>query len=442
MKYYLTSIIALSAILVMSCKKDVAGNRADEPEIITPYKAPDTANAQPGIYMVTYKESFIKPYCDIYTGSNTIRGAKRAGAEAYERDKKVIINNRLRNPDGSYIVDPQNIIYYYSTLVVGFVAEMDKAAVKKFVEDPMVEHIEKQEYVKMIEEDPAHTGTPVESKGAGGPQYVDELRAQMGYKYPGSEEYFVWILDTGCDPDHPDLNVGASFGASFMPGDPNLEDYHGHGTRVAGIVGAKNNSYGTRGIAPGVPVIPIKVLDQNGKGIPANVTKGLEYVWQNSVKNDVINMSLNIYVANNNVVSVSDMEAAVRKFYPWDIWIAAAAGNEGNHATNFSPARLSSPNHPWHSEMRTFFYVVSSYGPNYYFSSTFSNYGTAIDFAGPGEDLYSTDKYGGYINKIWGTSFASPVVAGILLLNNGIIHNSWHVKYDKDSSPDRVAWLF
>jgi subtilisin family serine protease len=439
MKKYLSCLVTLSVLMIMSCKKDKADNSVDEPEFITPYKAPDTANAQPGIYMVTYKESFIKPYCDIYSGSNTIRDAKLAGAVAYERDQKLIINDRLRNPDGSYIVDPQNIIYYYSTLVVGFVAPMDKAAVKKFVEDPMVEYIEKQEMVKMIEDEPTHTGTV--TKG-GGPQFIDDLRYQMGYKYPGSEDYYVWILDTGCDPDHPDLNVKVPFGASFMPGDPNLEDYHGHGTRVAGVLGAKNNTYGTRGIAPGAPIVPIKVLNNAAEGTPAIVTKGLEYIWQHSVKNDVINMSLSIYVANNNVVSVSAMEAAVRKFYPWDIWIAAAAGNKYNHATNFSPARLSSPNHAWHAEMRSFFYVISSYGKDYYFSSSFSNYGTAIDFAGPGEELYSTDKYGGYINNIWGTSFASPVVAGILLLNNGVIKNSWKVKNDKDSNPDRVAWLF
>ncbi len=76
---------------------------------------------------------------------------------------------------------------------------------------------------------------------------------------------WIWILDTGIDLDHPDLSVGniAPYAKSFIPGETH-DDGNGHGTHVAGIAAAKNNSFGTVGVSAGALVIPVKVLANSG----------------------------------------------------------------------------------------------------------------------------------------------------------------------------------
>lgn len=75
----------------------------------------------------------------------------------------------------------------------------------------------------------------------------------------------AWIIDTGIDLDHPDLNVDATRSKSFVSGQTSADDENGHGTHIAGIIGAKNNSIGVTGIASGATLVALRVLDDEAK---------------------------------------------------------------------------------------------------------------------------------------------------------------------------------
>ncbi|WP_199800347.1 S8 family serine peptidase [Erythrobacter mangrovi] len=229
----------------------------------------------------------------------------------------------------------------------------------------------------------------------------------------------AWVIDTGIDYDHPDLNVDTSRAASFTR-ESDGNDLNGHGTHVAGIIGAKRgNGIGVYGVAPGIKVVPVKVLTRNGSGSNSGVIAGIDYAADNFSTGDVANMSLGggfSQALNDAVVTAA---GSGLKF-------AIAAGNESTDANTRSPASANGAN----------IYTISSFAKGDKWSS-FSNYGNPpIDYAEPGSSIYSTYKDGGYAT-LSGTSMASPHAAGLLLL--GGISNGGPVSGDPDNNPDMIG---
>lgn len=226
------------------------------------------------------------------------------------------------------------------------------------------------------------------------------------------------VLDSGVDLDHPDLNVNVGLSVNFTR-DKNADDGNGHGTHVAGTIAAIDNNIGVIGVAPGVEVVGIKVLDRRGSGSTSGVIAGIEYAAQIANSNDVANMSLGggFSQALNDAV-IAAAQTGLR--------FALAAGNESTSATTKSPASANHPN----------IYTISSFaqGDNW---SSFSNYGNPpVDFAEPGSGILSTYKGGGYAT-LSGTSMASPHAAGLLLL--GSIRSGGTVNGDPDGNPDTIG---
>lgn len=152
---------------------------------------------------------------------------------------------------------------------------------------------------------------------------------------------------------------------------------------------------------------------------PLSVIAGIDYVGANCESSDVANMSLEggyIYIQalNYAVVAASDSCPFV-----------LAAGNFGRDASGVSPASANGPN----------IYTVSAFsnGDDW---APFSNYGSVVDYAGPGVGIRSTWKDGGY-NSISGTSMAAPHIAGILLVEN--ISTDGTVNGDPDGNPDPIG---
>lgn len=228
------------------------------------------------------------------------------------------------------------------------------------------------------------------------------------------------VIDTGVDFTHPDLNVITSLARNFTK-DRDGNDLNGHGTHVAGTIAAiANNGIGVVGVAPGVLVIPVKVLDRRGSGSNSGVIAGIEYAASIANSNDVANMSLGggFSQALNDAVI-----AAAGK----GLKFALAAGNESTSATTKSPASANHPN----------IYTISSFAQSNDTWSSFSNYGNPpVDYAEPGSSIYSTYKGGGYAT-LSGTSMASPHAAGLLLL--GGIRSGGTVRNDPDGNPDNIG---
>ena len=144
------------------------------------------------------------------------------------------------------------------------------------------------------------------------------------------------MIDTGINLNHPDLNVDAARSRNFSNGN-SPEDGNGHGSHVAGIIGAKNNSIGVVGVSPGATLVAVRVLNNAGSGSNSDVIAGVNYVAANGQSGDVANMSLGGGVSQALDQAVVNAAATGVKF-------TLAAGNESDSATNHSPARANGPN--------------------------------------------------------------------------------------------------
>lgn len=232
----------------------------------------------------------------------------------------------------------------------------------------------------------------------------------------------AWIIDSGIDTDHPDLNIDLARSTSFIYGVSSVEDVYGHGTIVAGIIGAKNNGTGMIGVASGATIVALRVFDDAGSGTMSRAISAVNHVINVASAGDVVNMSLGGGIS-------STLDNAVLSAASKGIMFAIASGNSAVDCINNSPARVNGTN----------IYTVSAMD-KYDRFATFSNYGTPVDFAAPGVDVTSTANTGSLTYYATGTSFAAPHVAGILLLQ-GKVNSNGTVAGDADANPDAIAVL-
>lgn len=234
-----------------------------------------------------------------------------------------------------------------------------------------------------------------------------------------------WVIDSGIDLDHPDLNVDVGRSQSFIR-DTSPNDQNGHGTHVAGTMAAIDNDIGVIGVAPGATLVSVRVLDRRGSGSYSGVIAGVDYVAANGAQGDVANMSLGGPVSDA-------LDAAVVAAAANGIHFTLAAGNSSEDANLHSPARAEGAN----------VYTVSSFAKGDSATdeidpwSSFSNFGNPpVDYAEPGSSIYSTYKDGGYAT-LSGTSMAAPHLGGILLA--GPVRSDSTVDGDPDGNPDPIG---
>jgi subtilisin family serine protease len=233
----------------------------------------------------------------------------------------------------------------------------------------------------------------------------------------------AWVIDSGIDLTHPDLNVDAGRSRSFLSADPSPNDGNGHGTHVAGTIGAKNNTVGVVGVAANATLVSVRVLDAAGGGTGSGVIAGIDYVGANGRAGDVANMSLGGGASQA-------LDDAVLRASQTGILFALAAGNSSGDANFTSPARVNGPN----------VFTISAMDSNNVFAF-FSNYANApIDYCMPGVSINSTWMGGSY-NTISGTSMAAPHMAGVLLMRGRSFSTSGTVSNDPDGTPDPIARL-
>ena len=232
----------------------------------------------------------------------------------------------------------------------------------------------------------------------------------------------AWIVDSGIDFDHPDLAADQTRSRSFVEGQTSADDQNGHGTHVAGIIGAKNNTIGVLGVASGASLVALKVLDKDGEGNLSYIIQAIAYINTVAEAGDVVNMS----VGGESGSDILDQQ--VRNTAARGIYFAIAAGNDNKLANLSSPARVNASN----------VYTISAVDSLDNFAS-FSNYGNdVVDFAAPGVRILSTWMNNKYAYAS-GTSMAAPHVAGLLLLRGRSITSSGVAKNDPDGTPDPIV---
>ncbi|WP_276496128.1 S8 family serine peptidase [Pontibacter litorisediminis] len=230
----------------------------------------------------------------------------------------------------------------------------------------------------------------------------------------------VWVIDSGIDTDHPDLNIDVARSFSFIYGNPSIEDGYGHGTSVAGVIAAKNNGSGMLGVASNATIIALRVFDDAGAGTVSRAISAVNHVSNNGKPGDVVNMSLGSGIS-------STLDNAVMNAAAKGILFAIAAGNSNVDCSGTSPARVNAPGVYTISAMDSYNRMWSS-----------SNFGAGVDFAAPGVNVTATNKTGGISGGHYGTSLAAPHVAGILALRGEVLSQGY-ITGDKDSTPDPIA---
>jgi subtilisin len=251
---------------------------------------------------------------------------------------------------------------------------------------------------------------------------------EAGYTGAGAR---VGVIDTGIDLTHPDLLPGLdiALGLNCITSGP-PQDGHGHGTHVAGTIGARaGNGIGVVGVAPDVRLVPIKVLNDQGEGNWSNVICGIDHVTELATDSDpnndidVVNMSLGD-VGDIGTCTDGGLREAICRSTAAGVLYVAAAGNSYTDASTFIPAAFPEviavsaftdfDGEPGGSGGCQFiFELLGTFCDDQI--AAFSNVGSVVDVTAPGVQVYSTWKGGTYQNSS-GTSMASPHVAGVAAL--------------------------
>ncbi len=326
----------------------------------------------------------------------------------------------------TYGISADKLDNVYGVAIKGFSAFLSNTELELLKKDQRIKYIEQDRWMRIS----ANMDKGVEITAQETPYGIARVGSADG------TGKVAWIIDTGIDLDHPDLNVDVNKSRSFLGttgllglgllnlgggnnGSPN--DGNGHGTHVAGTVAAKNNDIGVIGVAWNATVVAVRVLDNLGSGATSGVIQGVDYVASAAKAGDAANMSLGGGAS-------TALDNAVANAASKGILFALAAGNDSRNASNTSPARVNGPN----------IWTVSAIDINDRFAS-FSNFGNPpVDFAAPGVNTNSTWLNGGY-RSISGTSMAAPHVCGIILLRGGAPATGGFAINDPDGNPDPIA---
>lgn len=202
----------------------------------------------------------------------------------------------------------------------------------------------------------------------------------------------VVVLDTGC-PQHIDIDVK---GFKDFSGSKDAYDHEGHSTHVCGIIAAKVNGIGVRGVAPECELYCGKVLGDDGSGSIGDIADGIRWAVD-EVHADVINMSLGCPPAGAYAPSLRN---ACRYARDKGVTLCCAAGNDAGSVN--APANLDTT-------------IAIAAVDRDKDAAHFTCHGTEVDFAAGGVDVFSTWKNNQYA-KLSGTSMATPVITGAVAL--------------------------
>jgi len=276
--------------------------------------------------------------------------------------------------------------FAYSHAILGFAGNLPPQAIEAIQKNPNVAYVERDGLMQTT------------AVGSWGLDRIDQRDLPLDDSYSASFDgsgVDVFIIDTGLDYTRTD-QFGDRFNRSidhdFVDNDDDAyDDCHGHGTHVAGTVGSDDY-----GVAPGVTLIGVRVLNCQGSGSYAQVIAGVDYVVATATRPSVANMSL----GGGYSSAVND---AVNQAVADGIVFTVSSGNSSADACGYSPASAASAitvNASTSSDSR----------------SSFSNYGTCTDIFAPGSSIKSTVIGIGNTGTWSGTSMASPHVAGVAAL--------------------------
>lgn len=275
--------------------------------------------------------------------------------------------------------------HVWAAALHGFSAKLTPAQLRKLSRDPAVAAIE-QDVLVTDALDATQANPP-----SWGTDRVDQrnlpLSAAFTYNHTGAGVH-AYVIDTGITPGHADYGGRATFDHNAIDG--NNTDCHGHGTHVAGTIGST-----TYGIAKGVRLHGVKMMNCAGSTTTTAALNAIDWVTRNHTKPAVANTSWNFTAS-------ASLESAIRTMIASGVFLATSAGNTGGNSCDRLPRKVETAT------------VVASSQSNDARSS-FSSTGPCVDLYAPGGAILSTVRTGG-AGTMSGTSMATPHVAGVAAL--------------------------
>ncbi|MEV0426314.1 S8 family peptidase [Micromonospora sp. NPDC050495] len=272
----------------------------------------------------------------------------------------------------------------WSAALTGYRATMAPGQARRLAADPAVAYVEQDRVV---------TTQGTQTGATWGLDRIDQRNLPLNstYTYPNTASNVrAYIIDTGIRTTHSQFGGRATWGTNTV--DSNNTDCNGHGTHVAGTVGGS-----TYGVAKGVRLIAVKVLNCSGSGSTSGVISGVNWVTANAVKPAVANMSLGGGAS-------STLDNAVANSISSGVTYGIAAGNSSANACNSSPARVASA-------------ITVGATTSTDARASYSNYGSCVDIFAPGSSITSAWRTSDTAtNTISGTSMATPHVVGAAAL--------------------------
>jgi subtilisin family serine protease len=293
------------------------------------------------------------------------------------------------------------VTHVYRHALKGYAARIDESQLGALQADGRVAWIERDQVVSI---------ETTQSGATWGLDRIDQRDLPLSGSFTSNNTgtgVTAYVIDTGIRITHLEFGDRAFDGRDTVDNDDVAEDCHGHGTHVAGTIGGA-----TYGVAKGVKLVAVRVLNCSGSGTWSGVIAGIDWVIDDHDPGPAVaNMSLG--------GGASDaVDTAVRNAIADGITFAIAAGNSNADACRYSPARVG--------EALTVGATTNSDA-----KASYSNWGKCLDLFAPGSSITSAWRTSDTAtNTISGTSMATPHVAGVAAL---------HLHGSPGSTPTQVA---